>query len=100
VKSILALISLLAAPGCVFVSAVSYSNVTPKMAAPVPASDWTLGALHLTEPGIEGVVSSLNRKIGPACPAGLANVQTVVTTRDYLVVQVYGVRLTAQCESR
>ena len=97
------LLSALALPGCVTVLSHSYSNASVSNASvehrpfvSESKSDW--GVLRLTIPTIENIVLDLEQRIGVACPGGrLINVQTTLALREFLVVQIYSVRLTAQC---
>jgi hypothetical protein len=95
---LLAMLSAATLQGCVFVLAHSYSNVAVDRRPIVSQSDWDYGILHLFEPGVEDLTVDLTHRIETTCAEGkLVNVQTKVIMREFVLVQIYSVRLTAQC---
>lgn len=94
----IALVWSVTSPACVTVMSHSYSNAVPTRNPVVSRSGWDYGVLRLSQPTMENVVLNLAREIGSRCAgAPLTNVQTTLALRDYVVVQVYRVRLTAEC---
>ncbi|HEX4405844.1 MAG TPA: hypothetical protein VH560_13495 [Polyangia bacterium] len=84
--------------GCLSVLSHSYSGVALNRHPSVSATDSTWGFLHLTEPLIENLVVDLTHKLEDGClGASLENVQTKLTIREFVLFQIYDVRLSAQC---
>jgi hypothetical protein len=83
---------------CVSVLSHSYAYVGPDPRPMVWQSDWTATFLHLTEPLIENSVVDLTHGMEKTCKGGsLGNVQTTVTIREFLLFQIYSVRVSGAC---
>src|SRR4051812_29063809 len=87
--------STLALSGCVGVLSHSYGYTVVDRRPSLSFTDWTGGFLHLTEPVIEDLVVDLTHDLEKSC-AGvpLENVQTKVFIREFILFQIYTVRLT------
>jgi hypothetical protein len=61
-------------------------------------SDWTATFLHLTGPLIENLVVDLTHGMEATCKNGrLGNLQTTVMIREFILFQIYSVRVSATC---
>jgi hypothetical protein len=87
--------------GCAVVLSHGYSDVVPNNRPTISESDWTWGALHLTEPMVEDLVIDLTRGMEAHCRRSSKpeNVQTKLMLREFVLFQIYSVRLTAQCSA-
>src|SRR5215471_18574808 len=87
-----------AGAGCVGVLSHSYSYVQMDPRPPISESDWTSGFLHLGEPLLENLVIDLTHHLEKTCAgAPVINLQTKVFVREYVLVQIYTVRLSGVC---
>ena|SRR5664279_2590749 len=83
---------------CVGVLSHSYSYVTVDRRPTVSETDWTSGFLHLTEPAVETIVVDLTHRLEASCGGrSLVNVQTKLTLREFVLFQIYTVRLSGGC---
>jgi len=87
--------------GCAVVLSHGYSDVVPNNEPTLSESDWTWGVLRLTEPMVEDLVIDLTRGMEARCRprSKLENVQTKLMLREYVLFQIYSIRLTAQCSA-
>ena len=81
--------------GCVFIesSAITGRSGNGKSVT-TSASDY--GILGLTIPS--GLTGAANSQLAAQCPGNLTNVQTELSVRNFIVVQLYDVTATAVCE--
>ena len=82
--------------GCVFIRSGSISDSTGTGNA-VSASASDMGFLELLAP--DGLTHSANEQLASQCPGGkFTNVQTELSMRDFLLVQLYSVSANAVCQ--
>jgi hypothetical protein len=82
--------------GCVVIesSAISDRTATGQV---VNASVSDFGILRLTVP--QNLTGAANSQLVTACPSGkLSNVQTELSMRDFLIVQLYRITADATCQ--
>jgi LPS sulfotransferase NodH len=94
------LVALVVATGsaCVGVLSHSYSYVTVDRRPTVSETAWTSQFLHLTEPAVENLVVDLTQRLETSCQGrSLINVQSKLTMREFILFQIYSVRLSAGC---
>ena len=90
----------LALSGCVFVLSQSYAYKEIDRRPEISDSDWTASFFHLNEPVIEPLVVDLTRSLEASCAgAPLVNTQTKLYVREFLLFQIYTVRLTGACSA-
>ncbi len=95
---LLVVLSASTASGCVGVLSHSYSYVTVDRRPTVSETDWTSGFLHLTEPLVENIVVDLTHRLEESCEGrSLVNVQSKLTVREFILFQIYSVRISAGC---
>jgi hypothetical protein len=87
--------------GCAVVLSHGYSDVVPNNRPTLSESDWTWGVLRLTEPMVEDLVIDLTHGMEAHCRprSKLENVQTKLMLREFVLFQIYSIRLTAQCSA-
>jgi hypothetical protein len=90
----------LALSGCVGVLSHSYAYTEIDRRPEISDSDSTTSFFHLGEPLIENLVVDLTHSLEASCAgAPLVNVQTKVYVREFVLFQIYTVRLTAACSA-
>jgi hypothetical protein len=83
---------------CVAVLSHSYAYTAVDRRPTVSETDSSVGYFHLTEPVIETSVIDSTRELEKRCGGhNLVNVQTNVTMREFLLIQLYTVRVSAIC---
>ena len=84
--------------GCVSIQSVSLTNFSTEATRPITDSASDFGFLHLTKPAIDDFVGSLSTRLSKTCADGkLANIRTILSTREFILFQSYEVQMTANC---
>jgi hypothetical protein len=84
--------------GCVSIQSATVTNVSPEVTKPITGHESDMGILHLSKPSLDDLIADLTMRFYKVCGEGkLTNVKTVLSTREFIIVQSYDIEMTANC---